>query len=81
MRIYDVSLITPGQVGGELYARLSITEHGRKIWANACGRAQVFCDDALKREIEAAIQRYPARDRLMVGGCLVQRRPDHEHAT
>ena len=79
MRIYDVSLITPGQVGGELYAQLSVTRHGRKIWRNADGGAQVFCDDAQKCLIEAAVGRHPRQDRLAVGPCLVQRRRDLEH--
>ena len=79
MQIYDVSLITPGQVGGELYAQLSVTGHGRKIWRNADGGAQVFCDDAQKCLIEEAVGRHPRQDRLSVGPCLVQRRRDLEH--
>ena len=79
MRIYDVSLITPGQVGGELYARLSVERNGRKIWENSCVGAQVFCDDAQKRLIEEAVGRHPRQDRLSVGPCLVQRRRDLEH--
>ena len=79
MRIYDVSLITPGQVGGELYARLSVERNGRKIWENACGEAQVFCDEAQKRLIEEAVERYPRQQRLSVGRCLVQRRTDQEN--
>jgi hypothetical protein len=73
MRIYHVSLITPGQVGGELYAQLSVDRHGRKIWDNGHGEPQVFCDEAQKRLIEEAVERYPHQARLSVGCCLVQR--------
>ena len=79
MPIYDVSLITPGQVGGELYAHCPSPGMVGRSRRNADGGAQVFCDDAQKCLIAEAVRRHPRQDRLSVGPCLVQRRRDLEH--